>query len=559
MGNLGYDTTSLDDFTTVATTDAFSVQFVDHCEHDTNTNRYENDLSQDISTASHVDGDSELVSSMYLEHAEAELSEQGRTSGSDAYVVDRRCVQKIKSKSKTYPQTVAYAVDELYGSERGLMSTSLTIDESLLEAAAIVQRETTERKSVRSNKRKSSRSKGAHDDNGVYSNNDNNDGQNIRRRKTKPKSSTGKKASDEDIGTISEEERRELKVRLRRRAKAQLRETSSFTTPTGASGGGGRVPTSETTNENYDNNTTIDTIDTSDNRQLHEELDVDKLPKSRRYRALEKTYLRVQEQLQNSNYILTSTMEDYESLQRIIREKNAWTTQKVLYFFVQIAIGVFLCCYPIGKLIKNIEESPGLISHPEMKRIFAHYKLRDDSDYNDGKGYDEYFDYLEKSKVLEKHLNQCDVDMLSLTVDGQVCTNETIVETREPQSKLEALKIDNYVLREKYRVEKDKQMKHEIERDELRKQIKILLEYQNEVNAAGKLKLCQATHNRYAHELDQYTSTYIQTIDQLQRELFYYKASYTNLASIISTEQLQRRRQEEQHQVITEYKSDPPA
>ena len=31
-------------------------------------------------------------------------------------------------------------------------------------------------------------------------------------------------------------------------------------------------------------------------------------------------------------------MEDYESLQRIIREKNAWTTQKVLYFFVQIAI-----------------------------------------------------------------------------------------------------------------------------------------------------------------------------------------------------------------------------
>ena len=102
-------------------------------------------------------------------------------------------------------------------------------------------------------------------------------------------------------------------------------------------------------------------------------------------------------------------------------------------------------------------------------------------------------------------------------------------------------------------------MKHEIERDELRKQIKILLKYQNEVNAAGKLKLCQATHNRYAHELDQYTSTCIQTIEQLERELFYYKASYTNLASIISTEQLQRRRQEEQHQVITEYKSDPPA
>merc|ERR1711918_254146 len=121
-----------DEFTTISTTDAFSVQFIDNCinSNSNDNSSYENhdidDLGEDISRGN---GTEELVSSMYLEHAEAELSEQGRTSGSDAYMVDRKCVKKIKSKSKKKskkhdPQTVAYAVDELYDSERGLVSST---------------------------------------------------------------------------------------------------------------------------------------------------------------------------------------------------------------------------------------------------------------------------------------------------------------------------------------------------------------------------------------------------------------------------------------------------
>ena len=61
------------------------------------------------------------------------------------------------------------------------------------------------------------------------------------------------------------------------------------------------------------------------------------------------------------------------------------------------------------------------------------------------------------------------------------------------------------------------------------------------MNAIGKIKLCQATHNQYAEDLDKYTSTCTQRVQQINKELFYFKTSYTNLVSTVSTEQLAKR------------------
>ena len=77
---------------------------------------------------------------------------------------------------------------------------------------------------------------------------------------------------------------------------------------------------------------------------------------------------------------------------------------------------------------------------------------------------------------------------------------------------------------------------------DLKEEIQALKEYRNEVNAIGKIKLCQATHNQYAEDLDKYTSACTQTVQQINKELFYFKTSYTNLVSTVSTEQLAKPR-----------------
>ena len=525
--NLGIDTSSLDDFTTVATTDAFSVQFVEHSEHDVNTPDDENERSFDTSTASQM-GESLFVTAMYLEQAEAELSEQGRTSGSDAYMIDRKYVKRIKSKNKKRDKcdsiTVAYAID---GSNGGKLSSSNdACGESASEAAPNMQREIEEDQKENYSRRARRKSNKDEHNSEEHSNiGRNGDESSSRRRKKKIKS---RRESDDDVGTISEEERRELQVRLRRKAKEATKANGiSPSTSTGATGGGGKVVRQETTdNEN---------LDTSNNRcHLTTNIDVEKLPKSRRYRALEKAYKQTQQQLASSNSLLKCTMEQRDSLEKTVREQKNWNTTNCLMYMLKVIIVIFLICFPLGEFVKRIKETPGLITHPDMRKLLARYYLLDE-EWIDEDNYNDYIDYIEKHASFTWSMIQNEMDSV-----GDKTSNQSYIVSKQSQSKLEALLHEKYAVRERYRIEKDLRVKREEEIEELKKQIDIFLEYQNEVHSAGKTRLCQATHNKYADELDQYSLMCSETVEQLQRELFYYKASYKNLASKVSTDQLQK-------------------